>query len=257
MGDFQQNTITNRQAVLDYIDANSGGGGGSQDLESVLTQGASTGGIAIISPDTLTELTCLDTQAGLQCTDGISLNNGVLVQSNEIEYFAQDFSTSDETRITQEATNISLLNTSSNGNTVNQVAISQTSISSVFATPDVSNTISVSENSVNVQYNDVTNDIFASMFGNNSYVELNYINNTTGYQNRLQILQDEIKLVYDNQGGALDYEFRISDGGFYLKNVPAYADDAAASALPAGTIFQTDGTGAAPLNVAGLLMIKQ
>jgi hypothetical protein len=26
MSDFQQNTITNRQAVLDYIDANSGGG---------------------------------------------------------------------------------------------------------------------------------------------------------------------------------------------------------------------------------------
>jgi len=42
MGDFQQNTITNRQAVLDYIDANSGGGG-TQDLQSVLAQGSSTG----------------------------------------------------------------------------------------------------------------------------------------------------------------------------------------------------------------------
>ena len=43
MSDFQQNTITNRQAVLDYIDANSGGGGGSQDLASVLNAGNISG----------------------------------------------------------------------------------------------------------------------------------------------------------------------------------------------------------------------
>tara|TARA_R110002126_G_scaffold185035_1_gene333470 strand:- start:83 stop:415 length:333 start_codon:yes stop_codon:yes gene_type:complete len=41
--------------------------------------------------------------------------------------------------------------------------------------------------------------------------------------------------------------------------VPAYADDTAAGTggVQAGSVFQTDGTGAAPLNVAGIVMIKQ
>jgi hypothetical protein len=42
-------------------------------------------------------------------------------------------------------------------------------------------------------------------------------------------------------------------------NPPAYADDAAAGAagLGADQVYQTDGTGASPLNVAGILMVKQ
>ena len=41
--------------------------------------------------------------------------------------------------------------------------------------------------------------------------------------------------------------------------VSAYQDDATAGAagVQAGSVFQTDGTGAAPLNVAGIVMIKQ
>ncbi|QDP58973.1 MAG: hypothetical protein GOVbin1678_15 [Prokaryotic dsDNA virus sp.] len=41
--------------------------------------------------------------------------------------------------------------------------------------------------------------------------------------------------------------------------LPAYNDDAAAGAagLTAGKLFQTTGAGAAPLNAAGIVMIKQ
>jgi len=41
--------------------------------------------------------------------------------------------------------------------------------------------------------------------------------------------------------------------------VPAHKDDATAGAagVQAGSVFQTDGTGAAPLNAAGIVMIKQ
>lgn len=49
-------------------------------------------------------------------------------------------------------------------------------------------------------------------------------------------------------------------GGLTFSNsLPAHADDAAAGAsgLTAGQVYQTDGTGLAPLNVAGILMIKQ
>lgn len=48
-------------------------------------------------------------------------------------------------------------------------------------------------------------------------------------------------------------------GRVYYRVLPAYADDAAAgvAGLTAGDVYQTDGTGAAPLNVAGIRMIKQ
>jgi hypothetical protein len=39
--------------------------------------------------------------------------------------------------------------------------------------------------------------------------------------------------------------------------LPSFADDAAASSLAQGRLYQTDGTGAAPLNVAGIVMRKQ
>ena len=44
-----------------------------------------------------------------------------------------------------------------------------------------------------------------------------------------------------------------------IVDAPAYADDAAAAlgGVPPKAVYQTDGTGAAPLNVAGILMIKQ
>ena len=110
---------------------------------------------------------------------------------------------------------------------------------------------------MNLLYNDVVNDIFSAMYGDNTYTELAYINNTSGYQNRLQIREGDIRLIYDNIGGALNYEFLMADNGYYLKNLPAYADDAAASGLPQGYLYQTDGTGTSPLDVAGILMIKQ
>jgi hypothetical protein len=44
-----------------------------------------------------------------------------------------------------------------------------------------------------------------------------------------------------------------------LTSIPTFADDAAATTagLLINDVYQTDGTGAAPLNVAGILMIKQ
>ena len=45
----------------------------------------------------------------------------------------------------------------------------------------------------------------------------------------------------------------------FSNSLPAYNDDSAAGAagLTAGQLFQTNGSGAAPLNVAGIVMIKQ
>jgi len=45
--------------------------------------------------------------------------------------------------------------------------------------------------------------------------------------------------------------------GSIIAALPSFADDAAASSLAQGRLYQTDGTGAAPLNVAGIVMRKQ
>lgn len=44
-----------------------------------------------------------------------------------------------------------------------------------------------------------------------------------------------------------------------LVSLPAYANDATAglAGLTTGMTYQTDGTGAAPLNVPGIMMVKQ
>ncbi len=74
-----------------------------------------------------------------------------------------------------------------------------------------------------------------------------------------------------NPAGAtasIDSEFKIGlpvaaplAGRLTIDNLPAFADDAAAGAGPVvlstGMLYQTDGTAAAPLNVAGIMMMKQ
>lgn len=49
------------------------------------------------------------------------------------------------------------------------------------------------------------------------------------------------------------------DAGILLTGIPAYDDDAAAgvAGLVAGAMYQTTGLGLAPLDAAGILMIKQ
>ncbi len=50
-----------------------------------------------------------------------------------------------------------------------------------------------------------------------------------------------------------------SDGKVFINGLPSFADDAAAGlgGIASSRLYQTDGSGAAPLNVAGIVMIKQ
>lgn len=60
-------------------------------------------------------------------------------------------------------------------------------------------------------------------------------------------------------GGVTQTQFIQNNSGYTMLGVPAYADDAAAATagLTTGALYQTTGTAPAPLNVAGILMIKQ
>lgn len=70
-------------------------------------------------------------------------------------------------------------------------------------------------------------------------------------------------ITFNKKVGELDGSFSISSGltsnTLKLTNIPSYNDDSAAGTggLSVGDVYQTSGAGAAPLNVAGILMIKQ
>ena len=50
-----------------------------------------------------------------------------------------------------------------------------------------------------------------------------------------------------------------NDGRVFINGLPSFADDAAAGlgGIASSRLYQTDGSGAAPLDVAGIVMIKQ
>ena len=83
------------------------------------------------------------------------------------------------------------------------------------------------------------------------------INTYTG----IRWIKAEEKMLFDVTGttiGSMLYS-GIPFNNLKLTDTPAYADDAAAGVggLIAGQIYETTGAGAAPLNVAGILMRKQ
>ena len=61
------------------------------------------------------------------------------------------------------------------------------------------------------------------------------------------------------QPGNVQHVEFVSTGIVKLNGLVGYADDAAAGigGVPRFGLYQTDGTGAAPLNVVGIVMIKQ
>jgi|688.fasta_scaffold97346_2 hypothetical protein len=233
------------------------GGAGTITLEQVLTQGNSTGGVAIISPDGLTELTAVDTQAGLYCTDAIALVNSIYVQTAKIEHVAQDTTSDEDTLISQDSKNILLQNTSGSGNQINQVTISQTKVG-------IENNLSGSQiqqiyvdgDSCNMKYEDSINIIDVELGLTNGFRAVQTVQ-SGDYENFVQVQFDKVQLVYNDIAGGINHELKVDADGYFLKNLPAYADDTAASGLTVGYLYQTDGTGASPLDVAGILMIKQ
>lgn len=65
--------------------------------------------------------------------------------------------------------------------------------------------------------------------------------------------------IHGNNPSGVDILIYLQNNSLKIENVPSYADDTSAgvAGLTAGRIYQTDGSGASPLNVAGILMIKQ
>jgi hypothetical protein len=89
---------------------------------------------------------------------------------------------------------------------------------------------------------------------------------TTSANSSIEIVADDTLLIQSNNVGA---QIGMTGAGlsldcgvglnYTLQNLPAFQDDAAAggAGLTTGMLYQTTGTGAAPLNAAGIMMVKQ
>ena len=109
--------------------------------------------------------------------------------------------------------------------------------------------IKVQDNSVAQYANKIAVDAVAA----NMHAE----DMTNGYVADISVSLTNPQSVMYAGDGVNDVTFTIKPTIANLTNVPAFADDAAASGLTTGDIYQTDGTGANPLDVPGILMIKQ
>lgn len=93
------------------------------------------------------------------------------------------------------------------------------------------------ETQATLRYDKLGNDIQSSVIADESGVAITHIYGT---------------LISDVKG------LGVTEEGVYITNLPSYADNAAAAAagLKNGFLYRTTGAGAAPLNVAGILMVK-
>jgi hypothetical protein len=79
------------------------------------------------------------------------------------------------------------------------------------------------------------------------------------FETSINVKGTGVSMVYDDTPGGINNEVKIDAVGYFFKDLFPYADDDAATTdgLPQGYLYQTDGSGAAPLNVPGIVMIKQ
>jgi hypothetical protein len=152
----------------------------------------------------------------------------------------------------------------------------------IFLNSDETLIIDVNENNINLGYtNAAINKIF-SINIDNSTIRLNAVNDNGGPAQKDTILQqDENELIISASDAATAESVRFGIGanvGIYFQelvsttiffgmkptgqmfaNLAAFDDDTAAggAGLVAGDMYQTTGAGAAPLNVAGIVMVKQ
>lgn len=101
-----------------------------------------------------------------------------------------------------------------------------------------------------------TNDSTSIMQGVSSFIIQNSFP-LSGQVTTINLQQNSVSIGFDN--ATTSHDLKVDVNGYFLKNLDSYQDDTAAGigGVPQGYLYQTDGTGAAPLDVAGIVMIKQ
>lgn len=235
------------------------GGGGSQNLSQVLNQGNSTGNNTIQSPDTLSQLGILDGQIYFTLNDIANYQSYMVMQPYQTTFNVYDILTANGSSILMGSNGVSMFSTFNSGLSTNTIIASNVNAAlEHFTFPSQSQRIFVDASTANMKYEDGINIIDVELGLTNGFRARQTIS-TNDFENYIQVKFDRVIMSFNDVPGGINFEHRIDADGYFLKNLPAYQDDAAAgtAGLPQGYIYQTDGTGAAPLDVAGIVMIKQ
>lgn len=122
------------------------------------------------------------------------------------------------------------------------------------------------QGNLNMGFNITAFDNFISIGTNTNSVAPTILINAQG-QSKMALREESVSGVdrfcfVKNGGGAIGAPASAGPSYAWTEvffNLDEYADDAAAGAggIEAPGLYQTDGTGAAPLNVAGIVMVKQ
>lgn len=258
--------------------------GSPADLNATLSLGNDTGGLdielttgdRIVCPASLTPL-----------ESSISLGSGSPAD-NKVDIRSEDLSSNDYAILqlypgapNQNIAKTEVANTSNGVTVTDQISTDETGFTKLFIQDATNNReTQVIEVPMSAQTtttkDDITNGRQSILVSQPS--ELSFSINDSGSGNSLT---DEANIItnlgwYRNTSGPLystsieqyfSGDFVIQAGAsvtidtpiFKIPQLPPYADDAAAgvAGLVTGDLYQTDGSGAAPLNVAGILMIKQ
>ena len=212
------------------------GGTDNQTLEQVLTAGSSTGGLPITSPDTNTFIEIADSFL-ISKVLNLANTTQLSMYTNQCDLTVNDSASGDYSNINMKDAEIKIKVATSGGNQYSYINTGNAALT-------------MFHNRVGVQSIIVLDEFVASMIFNDT---LNII------QSGIVSDNDKNDLFYIDTPNAIDNVISVNKDGYSIKNLPAYENDAdaAADGLTTGFLYQTDGTGTAPLNVAGIVMIKQ
>lgn len=232
-----------------------GGGGGSQSLADVLNQGNSTGNNTIMSPDTLTQFGILDGQGYLTCNDLSNYGSFITMLPSQITSHVTNTVSNDFCSYNLASLGGAIASTFNSGLSTNTIIASNGSAGlEHFTVPSQSQRIFVDSSTANMKYEDGINIIDVELGLTNGF-RARQTTTTPDFENYIQVKFDKVQLVFDDNTN--QFELKVDTDGYSFKNLPAFDDDTDAAGLPQGCLYQTTGIGAAPLNVAGIVMIKQ
>jgi len=146
------------------------------------------------------------------------------------------------------------------GTNLSQTQLIPTNNNSIVTDGPDTSQIDMTSTLINISTQNVTQNA-QQTFGNN--IELSISDTTNINLTQFDITDTTLSVTdgTDTSTIIITPQIITIDNGVTLRlpSIPAFADDAAATTagLLINDVYQTDGTGAAPLNVAGIMMIKQ